>query len=538
MTVNNKNPAQPGMVAVALLVLAWWAATACLRPLMLPDEGRYVGIAWEMLRSGDWLTPTINGLPYFHKPPLFYWITASSLWLFGNHEGAARVAPMLGALAGSWASYAFLRRWWSERAGRMGLLVLMAQPLWIMGAQFANLDTLVAGCIVATICLLAHAVMLAEHALPHRRVLLAAWGMAALGVLAKGLIGFVLPALVVFLWLVAQRRWRRLGGLFWWAGPLLFLCLTAPWFFAMQQRFPDFLYYFFVVQHFKRFAEAGFNNVMPIWFYPAALALFFLPWLPWMARACRPLGSGASPEHRSVRLLLWIWAAVIVGFFSLPKSKLLGYVMPAVVPLAALAAQGYLSRERVSRLQSGLWFLAAGTGTALALGALTWLTVHPQNSMRAFAQALSESRQAAEPVVMLDTYYFDLPFYAGLRTPVAVIENWDDPAIQQRDDQRKEIADAGQFDRAAASVRLLLPASLPRLLCRSGVVWVLGPSRAVERYPYLAEAASAYSRNAMTLWRLETGRPAVAAQLGCSQMPYDDALRQSPAPLSEARVPG
>ena len=181
MTVNKKNPARPGMVAVALLVLAWWAATACLRPLMLPDEGRYVGIAWEMLRSGDWLTPTINGLPYFHKPPLFYWITASSLWLFGSHEGAARVAPMLGALAGSWASYAFLRRWWSEKAGRMGLLVLMAQPLWIMGAQFANLDTLVAGCIVATICLLAHAVMLAEHALPHRRVLLAAWAASSGG---------------------------------------------------------------------------------------------------------------------------------------------------------------------------------------------------------------------------------------------------------------------------------------------------------------------------------------------------------------------
>jgi 4-amino-4-deoxy-L-arabinose transferase-like glycosyltransferase len=75
---------------VALIVLAWVGAFAWLRSLMLPDEGRYVGVAWEMVRSGDWVTPTLNGLPYFHKPPLFYWITASSLTLFGNVEWAAR----------------------------------------------------------------------------------------------------------------------------------------------------------------------------------------------------------------------------------------------------------------------------------------------------------------------------------------------------------------------------------------------------------------------------------------------------------------
>src|SRR6476659_9026789 len=80
-----------------LFVLLWLIATAWARPLMLPDEGRYVGVAWEMLRSGDWLTPTLNSLPYFHKPPLFYWITAAMLWLVGNQEWAGRVAPWLGA---------------------------------------------------------------------------------------------------------------------------------------------------------------------------------------------------------------------------------------------------------------------------------------------------------------------------------------------------------------------------------------------------------------------------------------------------------
>ena len=97
-----------GAGLTTILVMAWFACTAWARALMLPDEARYVGVAWEMLRSGDWLTPTLNGLPYFHKPPLFYWITAGSLELLGRHEFAARVAPILGATLGAMALFLFL----------------------------------------------------------------------------------------------------------------------------------------------------------------------------------------------------------------------------------------------------------------------------------------------------------------------------------------------------------------------------------------------------------------------------------------------
>ena len=76
-----------------LLLAAWLLATAWIRPLALPDEGRYVGVAWDMLGSGDWLVPRLDSLPYFHKPPLFYWITACSLAVFGPSEWAARAAP-------------------------------------------------------------------------------------------------------------------------------------------------------------------------------------------------------------------------------------------------------------------------------------------------------------------------------------------------------------------------------------------------------------------------------------------------------------
>ena len=338
MTLSHRSLLR-GVPGVALLSLIWLAVLAWPRPLMLPDEGRYVGVAWEMIRSGDWLVPTLNGLPYFHKPPLFYWITAASMSIFGPGEWAARAAPLLGAWVGAMATFLFVRRWWGERSAGLALVVLMAQPLFYIGGQFANLDMLVAGCITTTIILLGHAALEAERGGDARTIVLGAYLAAALGVLAKGLIGAVLPAVVIAVWLGSGRRWRTLAALLSPAGLAVFLAVAAPWFIAMQWHFAGFMDYFFVVQHFKRFAAGGFNNVQPFWFYPAVLLLFTLPWLPWL----RPLvarGRLSDSARGDLRLLMLLWLAVIVLFFSLPASKLLGYILPAVPPLAVLLADG------------------------------------------------------------------------------------------------------------------------------------------------------------------------------------------------------
>ena len=298
----------------------------------------------------------------------------------------------------------------------------------------------------------------------------------------------------------------------------------------MQHRFPDFLDYFFVVQHFKRFTESGFNNVMPLWFYPAVLALAFLPWLPWIVRASKA-SAESSDTQNSLRLLLLIWAAVIVVFFSLPRSKLLGYVLPAVAPLAMLAAQGYVGKGRLSGRKFAAGSLVAGLGVALTLSVLTWLAVHPQHSMRSFGQAFKEGHHPSELVVMLEKYYFDFPFYAGLSKPVAVFEKWDDPELHRQDNQRKEIADAGLFDRASAAKYLLLPAFLPQLLCSSDIVWLLGPTAAVERYPYLKQAVSVHHLQETTLWRIETRTPVMSASLGCAETPNSGSPSTSSQPL-------
>ncbi len=533
-------PKRRELAAVAALALAWLAATAWARPLMLPDEGRYVGVAWEMLRSGDWLTPTLNGLPYFHKPPLFYWITAASLALFGEHEWAARAAPIVGAWLGAMALFLFARRWWGERAARLALLALLLQPLFFLGGQFANLDMLVAGCITTTIVLLADAALCIEGGLPYRKALAAAYAMAALGVLAKGLIGFVIPALVVGAWLLLRRRWRVLGSMLWWPGALIFLLLAVPWFAAMQGRFADFLDYFFVVQHFKRFATGGFNNVEPFWFYPLALLALSLPWLPWLARPLRQAlrrtpqrermdeePSDTRAEIGAIRLLLVLWVAIVVLFFSLPSSKLLGYVLPAVPPLALLMADGYLMAIRARPLRARrLWQAGAAISLLVNLGAVTAAALHASASTKEFGALLLERRHAGEPLLMLQNYFFDLPFYARTSSPIEVVDDWASAEVARHDNWRKELADAGRFAPQRAAASLIEPAAFAARLCAVPVSWVIAPShpdaRLARLVPLLTGAQVVLSGHHATLWRIERAQlvgGAAATALRCAETP-------------------
>jgi 4-amino-4-deoxy-L-arabinose transferase-like glycosyltransferase len=481
---------------VALLLLAWLAFSAGWRPLMLPDEGRYVGVAWEMLRSGQWAVPTLDGLPFFHKPPLFYWLSAGAMQLFGVTAWAARVPSLLGGLLAGIGLFLFTRRWGGgdERA-RWALLVLATQPFFHAGAQFANLDMLVAGCIAATVLLGAHAALLAAQGLPHRAPLLAAYAMAAAGVLAKGLIGFVLPGAALGLWLLLARQPRLLWRLVSLPGLLIFLVLALPWFVAMQLRYPGFFDYFVVYHHFRRFAEAGFNNQQPFWFYAPVLLLLALPWtlaLPAAWRRREPVS--AQP---SVRLLMLVWLGVVMVFFSLPKSKLVGYVLPALPPLAwwlsGALLQGGWARYRQ-------WI--AGVAALACLSIVAGVALAHLRGDAALGRALEAARQAGEPVVFVGRYPYDVPFYGQLDAPVQVLDDWQSPGIPRHDDWRKELYDAGRFDPAAAQRVLLGREALPALLCAHERSWLVASSAQLQADPLLQGAREVARVKDTALWAL------------------------------------
>jgi 4-amino-4-deoxy-L-arabinose transferase-like glycosyltransferase len=498
-TTTSASPPSPALHrhpgwALALLAL-WLLGTIGLRPLLLPDEGRYAEVAREMLR-GDGLVPTLLGLPFFHKPPLMYWLDIAGMQLFGVHAFAARVAPALGAWLMGAALFLDLRRRIGPHEALIALGVVATTPFFFVGGQYANHDMLVAGLI--TVAVLSGQRAVDDPARTHLRWLAAAWGTMALAVLAKGLIGVVLPVLVVGPWLLAQRRWRQCLGLMHPLAVGVFVLIAAPWFVAMQLRYPGFFDYFFMEQHFRRFAQTGFNNAQPVWFYAAVLPLLTLPWSLWLPAAWRHPAPGLQRG-----LYLW-WLVAIVGFFSLPTSKLVGYALPALAPLCGLLGLAVARGQAWRRVMPAAAVLCIGIVAALA-----WQAPH---SHRDLGETLARLRQPDERVVFVEGAFFDVPFYAGLTRPPIVLSSWDDPDIARTDNWRKELSDAGRFDPTAAARQLWRTDRAAQLLCSPGTVWFIA-DLAWTPPAALGGLAPVYKGANGTLWRAPAD--ASASRSGC-----------------------
>ncbi|MEZ2298244.1 ArnT family glycosyltransferase [Variovorax sp. RCC_210] len=507
------NAPNPTWLLAALL--AWLLATAWARPLMSPDEGRYGGVALAMLHSGDWLVPRLDGLPFFHKPPLFYWIGAAAMSVTGPVEWAARLPSVLGASAAAVALYLFLRRWSNERVALLSALVLVTTPFFFIGAQFANLDMLVAGCISCTVLLGAGAVLARERGEPWRALLAGAWLFAAAGLLAKGLIGLVLPAMVIVAWCAATRRPAALKLALWLPGWAVLLAVAGPWFVAMQMKYPEFFDYFVVTQHFRRFASSGFNNEHGFWFYLPVIAGLTLPWFAWVlvpqgksaARAASKESTEGSEAEadalrhrrllRDVDWLMVIWLVVVVVFFSLPRSKLVGYVLPALPPLA------YLIARRVCAARAlGLKVRATAMGSAAVCVACVFaVAAYQQPPGTRLRLPPGQAVAPGERVLMLDSYYYEIPFYWNLREPVLVSDDWQAAARDPRDNWRKEMSDAGRFEPARAAATLLQRTRLAATLCVPRTTWIVGPNTAHLANPWLLKAQLVAVNDGAAAWR-------------------------------------
>jgi 4-amino-4-deoxy-L-arabinose transferase-like glycosyltransferase len=491
---------RPGLAT--LLLFAWVMLGAWIRPLSLPDEGRYVGVAWEMVRSGDWLTPTLNGLPYFHKPPLFYWLTAVSIKAFGTVDLAMRLASMLAAALIAFAGARVLIRWHSAQMARWYLLVLATLPYSYLGSQFANHDMLVAAFISSAVLFAADALLSSDQAQPWHRSMLLAWACVALGLLSKGLIGIVLPAGVMLLWILVQRRWSWLIKLLWWPGIVLFALIAVPWFVLMQLKFPEFFDYFFIHQHFERFTETGFNNMNPWWFYPGVIAVLCLPWSVLLLGQVKLRTQ--STTHAALRHLQWVWVVVIVGFFSIPASKLIGYVLPAIPAIAMLIADVVVTRLLPLR-RAHLLPKAIVVICLLSFIPLVWIFGRADiYSAKPLAAAYRSAASPQDQVLSLGLYRFDFPIYAQLRSPLPVVLNWDDPSIGRTDSWPRELLDASKFDLPAGERVLIKPADLDALLCAKEVSWIIAPLGSNE--PLLASAEIIRSTTLHKLVRFDRER--------------------------------
>jgi dolichol-phosphate mannosyltransferase len=336
-----------GLVAAALLLGNLSYA------LIEPDESRYAQVSLEMLESGDWVVPRLEGEPYLDKPPLLYWLTAASLGALGQSELAARLPVALA----SWLTVLLVFTWgaplFGSRSALLGSLLLLLSLGFVLSGRFLIMDGLLT--LFTTACLLSAWIAVQG---PHVR-----WGWwiasvvaISLGVLTKGPIALVLtvPPLVVLNWL--DRRTARLRLRHWALAATAFLVLTAPWFCLIAARQDDFLYYFLWKHHVMRFVST-FVHEAPMWYYLPVLligmfpsSLLVVPTLGYLCSRSRWARSGRTVELGSA-----CFAAVwILFFFSLSSGKLPTYILPAV-PVLCLV-QGVVLHQLLRHVAAGeLW---------------------------------------------------------------------------------------------------------------------------------------------------------------------------------------
>lgn len=313
-------------------------------PLFEPDEGRYAEIPREMLASGDFLTPRLNGVLYFEKPPLYYWSVAASLAILGPTEMAVRLPGKLSAAAMVLLAVAFARRRWGTRTGLLAGLILATSILLVALARIALIDPMLSLALAAaTFAFASFAEGEAAGDGPRsRRALYAFHAACAAAILLKGLVGVVLPGGAIVLWTLVTGRWRTLLRVFSPGPLLLFLAIAAPWHIAMALRHPDFLQFYFVHEHFQRFATMEHRRTGPAAYFIPVVVAGFLPWTAFFGRFREswPGFTRGAWKARSTEAFLWIWAVLVFAFFSASKSKLIPYVLPIWPALSVLLALG------------------------------------------------------------------------------------------------------------------------------------------------------------------------------------------------------
>ncbi|ACD96977.1 phospholipid carrier-dependent glycosyltransferase [Trichlorobacter lovleyi] len=345
-------------------------------PLIDPDEGRYAEIPREMLVRGDFVTPTLNYVKYFEKPPLLYWVNAGSMALFGQNEFAARLPSALSGLFTVLLTYLAGRRLFSRRIALIGALILGSCAAFLLQSRIILTDMLLTLCLSAALFSFLLAV---RSSLRHRTNLYRLFFICCgLAVLTKGLIGIVLPGGIIFWYLLLSRRWHLLKEIPWFSGMLLFSLVTVPWFLLVSQANPEFPHFFFIREHFQRYTSTIHRRSQPFWFFLPILLLTMLPWSFFLPGSFTKAWQQRH-NNRGTTLFLLLWPLVIILFFSLSSSKLIPYILPTFPPLALLlahriTAHWHTRRPDYTTAQATLAALLLLLGAALAiLPLLTWL---------------------------------------------------------------------------------------------------------------------------------------------------------------------
>ena len=365
------------LILTIVLYVLLYVLPLGVRPLVVPDESRYAEIPREMIASGDWIVPRLNGLRYFEKPPLGYWVTAICMQLWGETRSAVRLPPAVAA-----GFNALVLAWFVFKPTQNKMLTFLSAAVLLTSVEvfalgiYNVLDSLFAALVTASFVLFYFA--FAAQGRAQRIAWLAFFGIAlGLAFLAKGFLAFALPAIVIAPFLIIERRWKAM--LTWpWLPLAIAASVILPWGLAIHRREPDFWRYFVWVEHIQRFASReNAQHAEPFWYYIPVLLGGFLPWSFLLPAAWR----GLRAAQRWPSWLRFAGLAFLAPFlfFSLSRGKIGTYILPCFPWLAVCVATGL---NQVDSPQARIWVkssigLSALVAFALAAAATVVLLVVP-----------------------------------------------------------------------------------------------------------------------------------------------------------------
>jgi 4-amino-4-deoxy-L-arabinose transferase-like glycosyltransferase len=322
--------------------------------------------------AGGTVTPILYGKPWLEKPALYYWRAMSFFKEFGISDWSARLPSSSGALALIVLVFLHMRRF--RPGGHLDAALITASCLGIVSfARGASTDMQLA----APFCI----GMLGWYAwyeTGKKFWLFDLYFFGAAATLAKGPVAPFLALSIILLFAGLRREWSVLRRTIWLPGVLLYLVMVLPWYIAVQKRNPTFYRFFFLEHNLERFATNRYQHHQPFWFYVAVLLIALKPWTVLSIRALVDSIEVSIAEwkvrHNPTRYLghtragdafpefLVLWTLFPIAFFSFSGSKLPGYILPSVPPLAILTAD-YLNRIRRPGLPRWLlWLHAAFCG--------------------------------------------------------------------------------------------------------------------------------------------------------------------------------
>ena len=323
------------MQKIYILFLIPFMLYICLlsvMPQMEPDEARYSLISSAMNQSGNYVTPHIKNTIYLEKPPLVSWITAVLFRMFGENDFSARLFAALCAWGCIFLAYFIGRHFRDEKTGLYAAMLLTISTFPFILGRINILDTP----LTFFVCL---SIWLGYLALQKQKKYLfyLFYFTCALGFLTKGVIGVVFPFGILIIWLIWASQWRKICKLFSPIGILLFLIVVCPWLIMAQKENSDFLWFFFVREHFLRFTTKMHGKTEPFYFYLPILIGGLIPWLLYLIKAWGNKYVTESLFSRDENKLLIVWFLFIFIFYTISSSKLPTYIAPLFLPIALFA---------------------------------------------------------------------------------------------------------------------------------------------------------------------------------------------------------